>query len=87
MDKRLEVAQQIYDYAREQISAYCQTSGSVSQQVTDYLMIANEVCSYLMANVLSVLPTEDQENGIQTLNSNIHSVLAYISAQGEKPLN
>lgn len=88
LDKRIEVSQRIYDYARDQIAKYCEgRGGSMSEQFTDYLMIANEVSAYLMGNALSVLSPVDQKVGIDNLSKNIEAVLQYIADKELKPVN
>ena len=88
MDKRVEVSQRIYDYARDQIAKYCEDrGGSMSEQFTDYLMIANEVSAYLMGNALSVLSPDDQKVGIDKLSNNIQAVLQYIANKDQQPVN
>ena len=86
-DDAITVSQRIYDYARKQIAEYCKNSDSLSQQYTDYLMIANEVSAYLMGNTLSVLSPVEQQKGIDGLKKNIEKVLKYIADEDAKPVN
>ena len=50
---------------------------SMSDQLEDWLFVAEETCSYMLGNVLALLEPESQETEIRTFVENLRKVVAY----------
>ena len=87
-----EIASKIYDYAANQITDYCQkkyghkTENTMEQQMEDYIVIANEISSYLLGNALALVDPASEEQEIKQFIGNIKKVAEYVRIQQSKAL-
>ncbi len=88
------VSQEIHDLTNDKLKAYFEKAyatadeGSMSQQLEDWLCIAEEASAFLLGNVIAMLDADSQEAEIKTFEENLRRVIKLVSSKqnnGVKP--
>ena len=88
------VSQEIHDLTNDKLKAYFEKAyatadeGSMSQQLEDWLFIAEESSAFLLGNVIALLDAASQEAEIKTFEENLRRVIKLVSSKqqsGSKP--
>ncbi len=97
MDKKhynelIMLSQEIHDFTNNKLKTYFEktyvsaTENSMSQQLEDWLFVAEETGAYMLGNVIAMLDPESQETEIQTFENNLRQVIAYVNFKQEDGL-
>ncbi len=87
------VSQEINDTANDRLKKYLEKTYSnasgdtMSQQLEDWLFIAEETCSYLLGNVIALLDADSRETEIKTFESNLRRVISYVVSKQSTSIN
>ena len=77
------VSQEIHDLTNDKLKAYFENAyatadeGSMSQQLEDWLFIAEESSAFLLGNVIALLDADSQEAEIKSFVDDLRRVMAY----------
>ena len=99
MDKKhynelIILSQDIHDLINNKLKTYFEkkyaaaSEESMSQQLEDWLFLAEETGAYMLGNVIAMLNPESQETEIQTFENNLRRVITYVNSKqenGQKP--
>ncbi len=89
----IEVSQGICDHATDSIANYCAQrycgiGNDTTEQLRDYLFIAEETGAYILGNALALLNADSQEKEIRTFTENLRRVIKFAQQKaniGDKP--
>lgn len=94
MDKKhynelIILSQDIHDLINNKLKTYFEkkyasaAEKSMSQQLEDWLFVAEETGAYLLGNVIALLDPESQESEIQIFENNLRRVVSYVNSKQE----
>ena len=81
------VSQEIHDLTNDKLKAYFEKAyakadeSTMSQQLEDWLFIAEEASAFLLGNVIALLDADSQEAEIKTFEENLRRVIKLVSSK------
>ncbi len=81
-----KVAEKIYDFAANEIQTYInkvygsKQENTLTQQMEDFHVIADEVSAYLMGNAMAMVEETCWANDLKTLNGHIRQIAEYVAS-------
>lgn len=92
MDKKhyndlIMLSQEIHDLTNEKLKEYFEkeyataSEESMSQQLEDWLFVAEETGAYMLGNVIALLDANSQEIEIKTFEENLRRVISLVGTK------
>ena len=81
-----KVAEKIYDLAANEIQAYINKAyggkqeNTLTQQLEDFHVIADEVAAYLMGNAMAMTEESCWESDLKTLTTHVRQIARYVAS-------
>ena len=86
------LSEEIHNLTNEKLKAYFEKTyatadeGSMSQQLEDWLFVAEETSAFLLGNVVGLLDADSQEVEIKTFEGNLRRVINLVASKQESGL-